>query len=865
LNWLHPAETLEEVEGDLAELYGYWYRQGGKRQAHRRYWWGVLSVLPPLVRSRPLKNGYPSTPLLIMPMLRNYFLLAWRNLLRHRVSAFINLFGLAVGMVVAMLIGLWVYDELTFNRNHEHYESIVKVYHQKTRGEEVRTNDNHVTGLGTLLGTTYGNHFKRVVMVRARIEDRVVAYGDKKFTQSGYFMQPAGPEMLTLDMVSGSRQGLADMKSILLSETVAAKLFGDKDPVNQIVKMDAKWDLLVTGVYRDLPKNSEFAEATYLAPLDLYLDGWARLDAWDNNHMYIYAQLHPGADYRRVSAQIKDAMLPHVDEEGRKMNPRVFLLPMRDWHLHSKFENGRPVTSEALQFVRLYGIIGAFVLLLACINFMNLSTARSWARAREVGIRKTIGSRRRQLVGQFLSESVLVAGLSFVLALLLMQLVLPWFNEVAGKEMRIPWTNPWFWAACLGFTLLTGLLAGSYPALYLSSFNPIKVLKGTLRAGRYAAVPRKVLVTFQFAVSIALLIGTLVVYRQIEHAKNRPVGYSREGLVTLRPQSPEYSGKYQVLRETLKGTGTVLEAAQADYPLTNTKGSNSGFAWKGKDPRMEPDPTFNTVHVTPEYGKTVGWEFVAGRDFSRDRATDKQGVIITESAAKAMNLANPVGELLRSPEWMGGKHYEVLGVIKDMVKGSPFEPTVPAILFLSEDDMEYLFIRLKPDASAARALPQLERVFKTLIPSAPFDYKFADAEYALKFAAEERVGKLAGVFAVLTIFISCLGLFGLASFMVEYRTKEIGIRKVMGASLGHLWQLLAREYVYLVLLAFLAAAPVAYYGLNAWLDRYPYRTNLSGWVFTAAGVGALVITVLVVSYQVVKAALANPVKSLRAE
>ncbi len=798
-------------------------------------------------------------------MLRNYFLLAWRNLLRHRVSAFINLFGLAVGMVVAMLIGLWVYDELTFNRYHQHYDTIVKVYQHKSRQGETFTTDNHVTGLGTLLGTAYGNHFKRVVMVRARIEDRVVAHGDKKFTQSGYFMQPAGPEMLTLQMVSGSRQGLSNMKSILLSETVAKKLFGDKDPVNQIVKMDGKWDLLVTGVYRDLPQNSEFAAATYLAPLDLYLDGWARLDAWDNSHMYIYAQLNPGVDYRQVSAQIKDAMLPHVDEWGRKMNPQVFLHPMRSWHLYSKFENGQPVTSEALQFVRLYTLIGAFVLLLACINFMNLSTARSWARAREVGIRKTIGSRRRQLVGQFLSESVLVAGLSFGLALLLMELTLPWFNEVAGKDMRILWNSPGFWAASLGFTLVTGLLAGSYPALYLSSFNPVQVLKGTLRPGRYAALPRKVLVTFQFVVSIALLIGTLVVYRQIEHAKNRPVGYSPEGLITLRPHSPEYSGKYQVLREELKRTGMVLEAAQADYPLTNTRGNNSGFEWRGKDPRLDPDPSFNTVHITHEYGKTVGWEFVAGRDFSRDRATDKQGVILTESAAKLMNLAHPVGELLRIPEWMGGGNYEVLGVVKDMVKGSPFEPTVPAILFLSEGDLEWLFIRLKPDASAARALPALESVFKKLIPSAPFDYQFADAEYALKFAAEERVGKLAGVFAVLTIFISCLGLFGLASFMVEYRTKEIGIRKILGATVGHLWQLLAREYVYLVLLAFLAAAPLAYYTLNAWLDRYPYRTNLSGWLFTGAGLGALVIAVLVVSYQVVKAALTSPVRSLRSE
>lgn len=859
LEWFCAPHLLEEMRGDLEELYKERAETLGVSQANYRYVHDVLSLVRPFVLKRK-----PSlySPLNSFDMITNYLKIAYRNIIRQKASSLINISGLAIGMAVAMLIGLWIYDELSFNKNHQNYDSIVKVYRKQHRPGEAFTSTNHVAGLGTLLRTGYKDHFKRVVMVRAGIEDRVVAFGEKKFTQSGYFMQPEGAEMLTLQMVYGSRQGLKDMKSILLSEILAKKLFGDKNPVNEIVKMDAKWDLLVTGVYKDLPKNSEFREATYFAPLDLYVDGWASLNAWDNQNMYIYAQLQAGADYKRVSAIVKDAILTHVDEEGKKSKPEVFLQPMSGWHLHSKFENGELVTSDELKFVRLYALIGIFVLLLACINFMNLSTARSATRAKEVGIRKTIGSMRSQLVGQFLSESVLVAFLAFVLSLLLVQLSLPWFNEVADKEMVMLWTNFTFWIAVVGFTLFTGILAGSYPALYLSSFNPVKVLKGTIRAGRYSTVPRKVLVTFQFTVSIILTIGTIIVYQQIEHAKNRPVGYSREGLISLRPASPEYSGKYQVLREELKKTGVVEEMAQSNYAITTTKGNNDGFVWKGKDLRLE-DPSFNTIHVTHEYGETVGWEFIVGRDFSRQYATDKNGVIINESAAKITGLENPVGEMLRSPEWMGGKNYQVLGVVKDMVKESPFKETRPSIIFLSEDDMEWLYIRLKSTVSASEALPNIEKVFKTLIPSAPFDYKFADEEYDAKFRAEERIGKLAAVFTSLAIVISCLGLFGLASYTAEQRTKEIGIRKVLGASVSNIWTLLSKDFVTLVILSCLIATPIAWYFLSGWLENYEYRTSISPWIFVGAGLAALLITLLTVSYQAIKAALANPVKSLR--
>jgi putative ABC transport system permease protein len=701
-------------------------------------------------------------------------------------------------------------------------------------------------------------------MVRARVEDRVVAFGEKKFSQSGYFMQAEGAEMLTLRMIHGARQGLNDMKSIMLSASLAKKLFGEADPLNQVVTMDAKWDLKVTGVYEDLPKNSEFSEATYFAPLDLYLNGWATLDAWDNYHMYIYVQLHPGRDFDKISAIIKDSMLSHLDAEKAASKPEIFLHPMRKWHLHSQFENGTSVTSERMKFVWFYGTIGVFVLLLACINFMNLSTARSEKRAKEVGIRKSIGSQRRQLIHQFFGESLLVAVFSFAASLLIACLALPWFNNIADKNISMPWTNYRFWLAGITFTILTGLLAGSYPALYLSSFNPVKVLKGTFKAGRFATLPRRILVVVQFTVSISLIIGTAIVYRQIQFAKNRPVGYSRERLLSLRPRSPEYHGKYQILRNELKKTGVVEEVAEANYSVTSTSGWNGGFDWRGKAAGF--NPSFNTIRVTHEYGSVIGWQFVAGRDFSRVFPDDLSAIVINESALKLMGLEDPVGEVVTwQPKGLEAQTFRIVGVVKDMVKGSPFEPTDPSIIFLSEKDLEWLYIRISPQVSAHEALPKITRVFGDLIPSAPFDYRFADEEYDAKFRAEERVGRLAGILSFLAILISCSGLFGLSSFVTEQRSKEVSIRKVLGASVPGLWRLLSKEFVVLVIISCAIAIPVSWSFMMKWLQQYNYRATVSWHVFALAGAGALLITLITVSFQAIKAATANPVNRLRSE
>lgn len=800
-------------------------------------------------------------------MLKNYFKAAWRNLSKNKLSSFINIGGLTVGMAVAMMIALWIYDELSFNDYFKNYNSIgrVMVRWQKGKG----ANASQPMPLAIQLRNSYPDDFKHVVM-STQPWSYIISSGKDAFTQNGVYMQPEAGDMFSLKMISGSRQGLNDMHAILLAQSLAKKLFGNADPLNRLLTIDSKQNVKVAGVYEDFPANTEFNGLTFIAPWDLYVasNDWmkGRASDWNNTFLYIYTQLQPGSDFSAVSAKIKNIKTPYVVPEEAVAKPSVFIHPMSKWHLYSGFgESGIAETSEQLRFVWIYGIIGVFVLLLACINFMNLSTARSEKRAKEVGIRKTLGSARSQLIRQFFSESLLVAMFAFLLSIVIAAAALPWFNIIAGKQMHILWKNAWFWMAGFAFVFVTGMLAVSYPAFYLSSFKAVKVLKGTFRAGKLSFLPRKVLVVTQFTVSIALIIGTIVIYRQVQYAKDRPVGYTKNGLLMYQMIAPDSRGKFQLLQDELMKTGVVSNVAESLSPVTNVWAANSDFTWKGKQDGAE--QTFGTLAVTQEYGNTVGWQFMQGRDFLKDMPTDSTGFVVNEAAVKAMGLKNPVGEIIHTGNgWFTGGNFRILGVVKDMVMNSPFEPAYPTLFFLKgEADQNWIFIRLKPDISTAKALPKIEAVFKKLIPSAPFDYKFADDEYAAKFAAEERMQKLASVFAVLAILISCLGLFGMISFTAEQRTKEIGIRKILGASIFSVWQLLSAEFVWLVSISFLIAAPVAYYFMHEWLQNYQYKTNLSGWVFAVAGIGALLITLLTVSFQSIKAAIANPVKSLRTE
>jgi ABC-type antimicrobial peptide transport system permease subunit len=761
-------------------------------------------------------------------------------------------------MAVALLIALWVWDEISFDRSIPNHGRLAQVMETQTFNGAMVTSEAVAIPVADELKNKYGSAFKRMALVFPNFP-HVLALDDKQVAQPGVWAQPDLPEMLSLPMLKGRRDALTDPSSVLLARSLAESLFGDADPMGKTIRLDNRTYVTVAGVFADLPRNTTFHDTRMFLSWKKVINdlGWvkeAQTD-WGTQHWRLFVELNEQVDVNKLNAQISDIPKPHAPEN----KPEILLHPMAKWHLYSEFRNGKAAGGR-IGFVWLFGIIGGFVLLLACINFMNLSTARSEKRAREVGIRKAIGSVRGQLIGQFLSESLLTTLLAFTLAILLVQLSLPFFNRLADKSMVLPLSTPLFWLLALGFTFVTGMVAGSYPAIYLSGFEPVSVLKGTFRMGRMASVPRKVLVVVQFTVSITLIIGTVIVFRQIQHAKSRPVGYTREGLITVQKNTPElFNAPYNALRDDLLQTGAVADMAFSSVSSTETPVGNQNFEWPGKDPGTV--ALLQTVGVTHDYGKTLGWQILEGRDFSRSFPTDSGSLIINQTAAKVIGLKNPVGEIIR---WEGKPH-RIVGLVKDLVMESPYQPVQPCLFVLDYDWGNFITVRISPTLPASEALVKISAVFKKYNPSSPFDYTFTDEAYGRKFLDEERIGRLASVFAFLAIFISCLGLFGLASFVAQARTKEIGVRKIMGASVFRLWGLLSRDFVLLVGVSFLIAAPTAWYLLTQWLRRYEYRTGISWWIIAGAGVAALAIALLTVSVQAVKTALANPVKSLRSE
>ncbi len=793
-------------------------------------------------------------------MIKNYFKTAWRNLVKNKGYSLINIGGLAVGMTVAMLIGLWIYDELSFDKYHKNYDRIAQVMQNQNFNGEIGTQTANPAEMAGEIRRVYGSDFKYVLQSSWNF-DHTLTYGDKMFLKPGSFWEPQVVEMLTLKMLRGATDGLKEIHSILLSKSVAEAYFGKDDPLNKILKLDNKENVKVTGVYEDLPENTSFKDLKFILPWDLYLsmNPWIKQmdNPWGSNFSQTYAQISDNADMEKVSAKIRDVKINKVQKDEKRYKPVVFLHPMSKWHLYSDFKNG-VISGGRIETVWLFGIIGIFVLLLACINFMNLSTARSEKRAKEVGIRKAVGSLRNQLITQFFSESGVTSVFAFVFALIFVILVLPHFNSIADKKMTIPWSNPLFWLIGIGFTAFTGMIAGLYPALFLSSFQPVRVLKGTFRAGRNAALPRKILVIMQFTISIILIIGTMVVYKQINHAKDRPIGYTRDGLVSIS-SSDVLHKSFETIRTELKNSGAIVEMTESGSPTTDVWNTNGGFDWEGKDPYL--GVYFPNNAVTYEYGKTIGWKIVQGRDFSRDYATDSSAFIMNESAAKFIGLKDPVGKTIRWED----KPYTIVGIVKDLLVQSPYKPVRPSLFYISKEPQNVFILRMNPSWSASRSMAKIEEVFKKHNPASPFAPSFVDEQFARKFGNEERIGKLAMYFAILAIFISCLGLFGLASFVAEQRTKEIGIRKVLGASVAGLWQMLSKDFVILVIVSCLIAVPLAYYFMHGWLQKYDYRTSIPWWLFFVACAGALIITLMTISFQAIKAAVANPVRSLRTE
>ncbi|PWT96271.1 MAG: ABC transporter permease [Bacteroidetes bacterium] len=798
-------------------------------------------------------------------MIRNFFTVAIRGLNRNKGYSILNIVGLAVGMAVSLLIGLWIYDELSFDSGFKNYKRIMRVMSNQDFNGTINTQFDLPFPLGEELRTKYAEDFDAIAMASWSYGHFLDIDENKKLSQEGMYVEPQFLDIVSVKFITGSKKAFDDPHSILLNRTLATIAFGDKDPIGKTMKIDNNSVVKVVGVFEDFPFNSSFYATQFLVPWKLYEmeNEWVKnaVGRWGNFSFQAFAQLKSNADPKAVSRKIKYVIQKNYSNLETK--PTLFLLPMTQWHLYGDFQNGVNSGGD-IKFVWLFGIIGAFVLILACINFMNLSTARAGQRAKEVGVRKSIGSLRSQLVFQFLGESFLFVLIAFCISLLFVEISLGWFNNLTDKKISIPFNQILFWLPAFAFLVFTAFMAGIYPAIYLSAFNPVKILKGTFQPGRKASIPRKVLVVAQFTISMTLLIGTIIVYKQIIFAKNRPIGYDKNGLITTYGYpfaDPANSPRqYEYLKAELMKTGSIVGMCKSSSPTFNLYSNQTDFDWQGHDPSVIPN--FGIVWCSHDYGKTIGLQFLKGRDFNRDLPTDTAAILVNESAVKFMGLDDPINKIV---VYNKNQPLRIIGVVRNMVMESPYAQARPTVFMLSYANSGIITMKLNPRISAHEAITRIEPVFKKFRPESLFEYQFADLEFAKKFYYEERVGKLAAVFSVLAIFVSCLGLFGLASFVAEQRTKEIGVRKVLGASVFQVWKMLTSEFVSLVIIASFIAIPIAAYFLNEWLNKYDYRINLAWWIFASAALITLIVTVATVSFQAIKAALTNPVNALRSE
>ena len=752
-------------------------------------------------------------------MLKNYFKIAWRNLWKSKGYSAINIGGLALGMAVTLIIGLWIQDEVSNNNYFKNKDKIAQVYQSQTFNGETGTGPAIPRPLEMALKEGYKDNFKYLIMSSWNFS-RYLKYKEKSLSKNGNFMQKDAPEMLDLKILKGEKDGIRELNSVMLSESVANALFGDEEPIGKTIEVNNQYNVTVSAVYEDIPFNNSFHDLEFLMPWDKLVatQEWMKnsFDQWGNNSFQMFAQIADNTTMENVTAKIKDVK-KNLSDDTAEFNPQLFLFPMNDWYLKSSFQNGKQVGGR-IKYVWLFGIIGAFVLLLACINFMNLSTARSEKRAKEVGIRKSIGSQRSQLINQFLSESFLVVLFAFIIAVVIVLISLNGFNELSKKEISFPWDNLFFWLSSLLFILVTALISGSYPALYLSSFRPVDVLKGTFKGGKYAGLPRKILVVVQFTVSVAFIIGTVIVMQQINHAKNRPLGYDKEGLVQIPTFSQDFAGKYDLMRTEFLSSGAIIEMSASSSPTTQIFSNRSGFMWEGKPEGFQEDLAW--TEVTPEYAKSLNLKIVQGRDFSREFPSDSNAVLINQTALKYMGLKDPIGKYLKDDdEEDPSDPLQIIGVVEDMITQSPYEPVKQGVYVYDKyGNSSYYNLRLNPKQSASQNIAIIERVFKEHFPEVPFQYDFVDAEYGAKFASEERIGTLSGIFTALAILISCLGLFGLTSFVAEQRTKEIGVRKVLGATVFNVWNMLSKDFLRLVIISCFIAIPISYEWMAARLS-----------------------------------------------
>lgn len=792
-------------------------------------------------------------------MLKNYVIVALRQLRKNRGYSFINIFGLATGMAIALVIGIWTIGEQAVDKSYPDHNRIVEIMQaQRPLGASPGSPITYMgytvsSALKPYLQKGYKDIFDATAMF-IWPSDGLLVNGEKSISRKGSWVEYEFPIIFGYHFLSGHAESMRDPNTALISRSAAIALFGNENVVGRTFKYNNKTPFTVGGVYADQPQTSSFHDVDYFIPMSNPLLNSLTSNTDFNNHgCRMFARLAGNSTAKQAEARIKDICTPFVTHNIETYS----VLPFEDLYLHYDDSNGG-IGEGRIGRVRLIGLIGVFVLLLACINFMNLSTARSEQRAREVGIRKTLGSLRGQLIGQFLAESNLVALLAFVIAVVLAAMSLPWFSSLSGKPMAMPWTNLGFWAISLIFTGATGILAGSYPAFYLSGFRPVKVLKGAFKAGKGAGTPRQVLVVAQFSISLALIIGTTTVFRQIQFAKDRPVGYDRAALINVPINTENLDRHYESLRTALINTGVVANMATSSTIMTSF-GENDWLEWAGMQEDQK-NISFRDIWVSGDFGATVGWKVLQGRDFSRAFGTDSSAAIVNEEGARILGFKDPIGKIVKHE----GKFYTIIGVSKNMLVNDPYDKIQPAI-FLGEGGHNIQIIRIKPGAPVRTALDKIESVYKKFNPASPFLYYFNDEAYEQKFLAETQIGNLATVFSGLAILISCLGLFGLASFVAEQRTKEIGVRKVLGARVVNLWALLSGDFLKLVMLSCMVSMPLSYFFMSRWLQNYTLHTTLSLWIFVAAGAGMLLITLVTVSYQALKAALMNPVSSLRSE
>jgi putative ABC transport system permease protein len=788
-------------------------------------------------------------------MLRNYLLVTFRNLLKNGFYSFINISGLAIGITCSILILLWVADETSFDKFIPKSDRLYQVWVNAHFDGKVNSWTSVPLPTAEAMKPADANIAHAAVTDWGG--DHLLSVGDKRINKRGYNAGEEFLEMFEFPLIAGNaEQVLDDASNIVITESTAKAFFGDEDAMGKVIRVDNQWDLKVGGILKDIPSNSSF-QFDFLLPYKHWYNtsDWVKRNStnWGNYSFQVFVELNDPKNHAAVENSIRKMLEAHG--EDKEMKHEFYLYPLLRWRLYGNFENG--VEKGGLSdYVQLFTVIAIFIIVIACINFMNLATARSERRAREVGIRKSVGSRRYELILQFIGESMIIALISFIIAVIIAQLLLPAYNTLVDKKLFIDYTSKEFWFYSLGLIFLTGIISGSYPALYLSSFQPVKVLKGKPSIGKSGSLPRKILVAFQFGGAIFLIISMFVIYNQIQLAKGRDIGYSQERLITVG-LNEDYHKNMRQIKVELLASGAVESVTRANSAITDIN-SNNFVGWPGKPDELK--VIFTTVVMDYDWAKTMGVKMVEGRDFEEGNKADSNAITVNKSAVKIMGLKDPIGTELD----LWGKKKKLIGIYDDVLMGSPYEEVKP--MFGVIDDWWGSFtIRLSATQDLQASVKTVENVFKKYGPAYPFEYTFVDVEFQKKFTTINLTSRLAGIFAILAIVITGLGLFGLASFTAQQRTKEIGIRKVLGASVSSIVNLVSKDFSIIVIVSFFVFAPLSWWAMTNYLERYTIRTEIAWWIFPLTGAIALIFALIIVSTQALKAAQSNPVNSLRNE